>query len=203
MFLDDCRWQADQGRGAERLHSCDAICRGLSRRCCYSIGFPIVPAHVLEPALAAGNFNPHVGYRHAAGQVDFARRLPDGSLCRGAANRVQALSVYWMRDDHGGQLPRLHGQVLLIVPDQKLSTCASTAGSTDVYSPRPEEVRRPARNSAAQLNINGRASRYRYRIAVFRLQSQSAPLHSKRRDRSALQMVYRSQLYARAGACGR
>ena len=118
----------------------------------YSIGFGIIPAHVLEPVYAAGNFN------HTWG-IDTP---PDKLISLGAYQMDRYVAAqqiafrrypsYWMRDDHGGQLPRLHGQVLLIVSDQNTQYLRFKAGLTDVYSPRPEEVN-GLREDAAQLNI--------------------------------------------------
>jgi peptide/nickel transport system substrate-binding protein len=118
----------------------------------YAIGFPIAPAHILEHALDSGQFNrtwgidtppqklialgPYRMERYVPGQlIDFARN-PD----------------YWMRDEHGGELPRLHGQVLLIVPDPNAQYLRFMDGQTDVYHPRPEEVF-SLREDAAKLKI--------------------------------------------------
>src|SRR6266446_5178767 len=118
----------------------------------YSIGFPIVPAHALEHALDSGQFNrtwgidtlpqklisrgPYRMERYVPGQLIKFTRNPD----------------YWMRDEHGGELPRLHGQVLLIVPDPNAQYLRFMDGQTDVYNPRPEEVF-SLRENAAKLNI--------------------------------------------------
>jgi peptide/nickel transport system substrate-binding protein len=118
----------------------------------YSIGFQIVPAHALEHALDSGQFNRTWGIdtppqklislgayrmqRYVPGQlIDFTRN-PD----------------YWMRDEHGGELPRLHGEALLIVPDPNAQYLRFMAGQTDVYNPRPEEVF-SLRENAEKLNI--------------------------------------------------
>ncbi len=118
----------------------------------YSIGFPIVPAHALEHGLDSGQFNrtwgidtppqklislgPYRMERYVPGQLIKFTRNPD----------------YWMRDEHGGELPRLHGQVLLIVPDPNAQYLRFMDGQTDVYNPRPEEVF-SLRENAAKLNI--------------------------------------------------
>src|SRR5262249_52185630 len=47
---------------------------------------------------------------------------------------------YWMKDEHGRRLPRLHRQTILIVQDQNAQYLRFLSGQTDVYSPRPEEV---------------------------------------------------------------
>jgi peptide/nickel transport system substrate-binding protein len=118
----------------------------------YSIGFGIIPAHVLEPIYTAGQFN------HAWG-IDTP---PDKLISLGAYQMERYVAAqqiafrrypsYWMRDEHGGQLPRLHGQVSLIVSDQNTQYLRFKAGLTDVYSPRPEEVN-GLREDAARLNI--------------------------------------------------
>jgi peptide/nickel transport system substrate-binding protein len=118
----------------------------------YSIGFPIVPAHALEHGLDSGQFNrtwgidtppqklislgPYRMERYVPGQLIKFTRNPD----------------YWMRDEHGGELPRLHGQVLLIVPDPNAQYLRFMDGQTDVYNPRPEEVF-SLRENAEKLNI--------------------------------------------------
>jgi peptide/nickel transport system substrate-binding protein len=106
----------------------------------YASGFSIVPAHALAPALQAGDFNRVWG-------IDTP---PDKLVSLGAYRMeryVPAQQIafkrnpgYWMRDEHGGELPRLHGQVLLIVPDQNTQFLRFMAGMTEVYTPRPEEV---------------------------------------------------------------
>jgi peptide/nickel transport system substrate-binding protein len=117
-----------------------------------SAEFGIVPAHILAPELDAGRFNHIWGIdtppaklislgayqmdRYVPGQLIAFRRYPD----------------YWMRDDHGGQLPRLHGQVQLIVPDQNAQYLRFVGWMTDVYNPRPEEVW-TLRDRASQLKI--------------------------------------------------
>jgi peptide/nickel transport system substrate-binding protein len=118
----------------------------------YSVGFGIIPAHVLEPQYTAGNFN------HTWG-IDTP---PDKLISLGAYQMDRYVAAqqigfkrypsYWMHDEHGGQLPRLHGQVILIVPDQNTQYLRFRAGLTDVYSPRPEEVN-GLRNDSASMNI--------------------------------------------------
>ncbi|MGH8011234.1 MAG: ABC transporter substrate-binding protein, partial [Candidatus Binataceae bacterium] len=59
---------------------------------------------------------------------------------------------YWMKDPHGGELPRLHGERLLIVQDQNAQYMRFLAGQLDVYNPRPEEVA-TLRDKAAAMKI--------------------------------------------------
>jgi len=118
----------------------------------YSIGFPIVPAHALEHALDSGQFNRTWGIDTppqeliSLGQYRMENYVP-GQLIKFARN-----PDYWLRDEHGGELPRLHGQVLLIVPDPNAQYLRFMDGQTDVYNPRPEEVF-SLRENAAKLNI--------------------------------------------------
>lgn len=118
----------------------------------YSIGFAIIPAHVLEPIYRAGKFNqtwnidtrpkelvglgPFLMTRYVQGQMIQSKRNPD----------------FWMKDEHGGALPRLRGQTLLIVPDQNAAYLKFLAGQLDTYEPRPEEVV-DLRDRAKRLNI--------------------------------------------------
>jgi peptide/nickel transport system substrate-binding protein len=118
----------------------------------YAIGFDIMPAHVLETPLKAGTFTRTWGIdtppsnlislgmygmqRYVPGQLIAFDRNPD----------------YWMHDPNGQKLPRLHGQDLLIVPDQNAQYLRFRSGLTDIYSPRPEEVL-TLRDDAPQLNI--------------------------------------------------
>jgi len=48
--------------------------------------------------------------------------------------------TYWMRDENGGQLPRLFAQVLMIVTDRNAMYLRFMSGLLDVYRPRAEEV---------------------------------------------------------------
>jgi peptide/nickel transport system substrate-binding protein len=118
----------------------------------YSIGFPIVPAHVLEPALASGQFNRTWGIDTAPdklvslGPYRMLRYVPGQQIA------FVRNPGFWMRDERGGQLPRLAGQVLLIVPDQNAQYLRFMGGLTDVYTPRPEEVF-SLRERAASLGI--------------------------------------------------
>lgn len=118
----------------------------------YSIGFELLPAHLLERALEEDRFNrvwgidasplqivglgPYRMMRYAPSQLVEFRRNPH----------------YWMRDARGGALPRLRGQVTMIVQDQNADYLRFLSGQTDVYAPRPEEVL-DLRDKAAQLKI--------------------------------------------------
>ncbi len=106
----------------------------------YAVGVPIVPEHVLAKPLASAQFNrtwgidtppadliclgPYRMERYVPGQLLAFKRNP----------------AYWMRDEHGGQLPRLLAQVQMIVPDRNAMYLRFMSGLIDVYRPRAEEV---------------------------------------------------------------
>jgi peptide/nickel transport system substrate-binding protein len=106
----------------------------------YSLGIQVIPAHILEPVWKAGNFN------HTWG-IDTP---PDKLIGNGAYKmthysqsqlvRYDRNENYWMKDEHGGQLPRLHGQTVTIVPDQNTAYLRYLSGQIDTYGPRAEEV---------------------------------------------------------------
>lgn len=120
-----------------------------------SLQFSILPAHALATAYAAGRFNhtwgidtppdrltalgPFLMTRYVPAQLLAYRRNPD----------------FWMRDEHNGRLPRLKGEVRLIVPDQNAQYLQFQSGMTDVYRPRPEEVW-PLEQAESKLNITVR-----------------------------------------------
>ena len=106
----------------------------------YALEVPIIPEHVLAKALAARQFNhtwgidtppaaliclgPYRMERYVPGQLLAFKRNP----------------TYWMRDETGGQLPRLFAQVLMIVTDRNAMYLRFMSGLLDVYRPRAEEV---------------------------------------------------------------
>lgn len=106
----------------------------------YSIGIPVIPAHILEPVWKAGNFNHTWGIDTPPAQL-----VGDGPyhMTRYAQSQVVQYdrnNDFWMKDEHGGQLPRLHGQTVTIVQDMNAAYLRYLSGQIDVYSPRPEEV---------------------------------------------------------------
>jgi peptide/nickel transport system substrate-binding protein len=106
----------------------------------YAIGVPIIPEHVLAKALAAGQFNRTWGIDTpppdliGLGPYQMTRYVPGQLLA------FQRNPGYWMRDEHGGQLPRLHGQAKMIVSDRNAMYLRFMSGLLDVYRPRAEEV---------------------------------------------------------------
>jgi len=121
----------------------------------YSIGAPIIPAHLLEPVYKAGKFNQAWNIDTpprdllALAQFVMTRYVPS-QLLQYAAN-----PNFWMHDEKGAPLPRLHGQTTLIVPDLNAEYLKFLAGQLDGYTPRPEEVV-SLRERAKELNITVR-----------------------------------------------
>ncbi|MGO9264683.1 MAG: ABC transporter substrate-binding protein [Candidatus Binataceae bacterium] len=118
----------------------------------YAIGFPIIPEHLLAGPLSKGQFNRTWGIDTpparliSLGAYRMARYVPGQQIA------FARYADYWMREPDGGRLPRLHGQMLLIVPDRNAQYLRFVGGMTDVYSPRPEEVF-SLQEKAAQLGI--------------------------------------------------
>ena len=121
----------------------------------YSIGFPIIPAHTLEPIYNAGHFNQTWNINTSPkdlvglGPYEMTRYVP--------AQMVQYIRNpnFWKKDEQGGVLPRLRGETILIVPDQNAGYLKFLSGQTDVYGHydlRPDEVV-DLRDKAKRLNI--------------------------------------------------
>ncbi|HYB92442.1 MAG TPA: ABC transporter substrate-binding protein [Candidatus Binataceae bacterium] len=106
----------------------------------YAIQIPIIPAHVLEPIYAAGKFNQSWGINTPVDQL-----IGDGAykMTRYVQSQVVQYarnSDFWMKDEHGGALPRLRGQTEIIVQDMNAAYLRFLSGQIDIYGPRPEEV---------------------------------------------------------------
>jgi len=106
----------------------------------YSIGIPVIPEHLLNGPYEKGTFNRTWGINTPVTQV-----IGDGAYRM--ARYVPAQSIqfrqnpqYWMKDEQGAPLPRLHGRSYLIVPDQNVEFLRFLAGQVDIYTPRPQEV---------------------------------------------------------------
>jgi peptide/nickel transport system substrate-binding protein len=106
----------------------------------YAIGVPIVPAHVLEPALAAGKFNHTWGINTAPGKIVGLGQFEMARYVQAQFVQFKRNPEYWMHDEKGERLPRLHGETLQIVPDGNAQYLRFLAGQIDTYTPRPEEV---------------------------------------------------------------
>ncbi len=118
----------------------------------YSIGFGILPEHLLREAHDSGGFNRVWG-------IDTS---PDKIVGMGPFRMTRYVPAqfvsyirnpdYWMRDENGARLPRLRGRELLIVQDQNAAYLKFLSGQIDAHSPRPEEVL-DLRNKAASMRI--------------------------------------------------
>jgi peptide/nickel transport system substrate-binding protein len=106
----------------------------------YSIGITVIPAHVLEPVWKAGNFNHSWGINTPPAAI-----IGDGAfkMTRYVQNqfaRFARNSDYWMKDEKGAPLPRLHGKAVQIIPDANATYLRYLYGQIDIYPPRAEEV---------------------------------------------------------------
>lgn len=105
-----------------------------------SIGFDILPKHILGQALKDGTFTQSWGIDTppekivGTGPYRLVRYVP-AQLLQYARN-----PNYWMRDEAGGALPRLAERTSLIVPDQNTMYLKFLDRQLHLYSPRPEEV---------------------------------------------------------------
>src|SRR6202022_1794424 len=75
----------------------------------YAIGVPIVPAHVLEPALEAGKFNHTWGINTAPEKIVGLGQFEMARYVQAQFVQFNRNPEYWMRDEQGERLPRLHG----------------------------------------------------------------------------------------------
>lgn len=106
----------------------------------YSAVIPIVPAHILEPIWKAGNFNHAWGINTPPGQIVGDGAYEMTQYVQGQFVRFARNEDYWMKDEHGGQLPRLHGLVMQVISDANATYLRYLYGQLDVYAPRAEEV---------------------------------------------------------------
>jgi peptide/nickel transport system substrate-binding protein len=106
----------------------------------YSLGIQVIPAHILEAIWKAGDFNHTWGIDTAPDKIvgDGAYQLT--RYAQSQAANYDRNNAYWMKDEHGGQLPRLHGQTITIVQDQNAEYLRYLSGQIDIYDPRAEEV---------------------------------------------------------------
>jgi peptide/nickel transport system substrate-binding protein len=118
----------------------------------YSIGIPVMPAHILEPVWKAGNYNHTWGIDTPPDKLVGNGPYHMTHYTQGQVVRYDRNENYWMKDEHGGQLPRLHGQTVTIVPDQNAEYLRYLSGQIDTYGPRPEEVS-PLQAKAKELDI--------------------------------------------------
>ncbi len=157
-----------------------------------SIGFGVLPKHLLGAALAAGTFAQQWGIDTppeqlvGTGPYRMTRYVPAQYL------QYARNPDYWMRDEQGGALPRLPEQTILIVPDQNTIYLKFLDGQMHYYAPRPEEVA-DVRARAERLGVTLERHRPRHRHAVRELQPQPRTLRAERPPRSAPRLVHRSR----------
>ena len=106
----------------------------------YSIGIPVMPAHILESVWKAGNFNHTWGIDTPPDKLVGNGPYRMTHYAQSQLVRYDRNNDYFMKDEHGGQLPRLHGQTVTIVQDQNAAYLRYLSGQIDVYGPRTEEV---------------------------------------------------------------
>jgi peptide/nickel transport system substrate-binding protein len=106
----------------------------------YSVGFQIIPEHVLKPVFTASGFNRIWGINTPPAQIVGAGPYRLTQYVPAQVLRFERNDRYWMRGENDGPLPRLKGQVTLIVQDQNAAYLRFLSGQTDLYTPRPEEV---------------------------------------------------------------
>jgi peptide/nickel transport system substrate-binding protein len=105
-----------------------------------SIGFPIMPKHILGLALKDGKFTQVWGIDTppdrlvGTGPYRLSRYVP-AQLLQYTRN-----PDYWMKDENDGALPRLAERTILIVPDQNTMYLKFLDRQLHIYSPRPEEI---------------------------------------------------------------
>lgn len=106
----------------------------------HSLSVPILPAHLLADALAAGEFTHRWGIDTPPDQVIGSGPYRMVQYVPAQFVRLARNPDYWMRDAEGERLPYLQEQTLRIVPDQNTAYLKFIAGETDVHNLRPEEV---------------------------------------------------------------
>lgn len=117
-----------------------------------SIGFPILPKHILGKALADGSFAQSWGIDTppekivGTGPYRMIRYVPAQLL------QYRRWERWWMRDENGGTLPRIAEQAMLIVPDQNTMYLKFLDNQLHYYAPRPEEIE-DIRGRAARLDV--------------------------------------------------
>jgi peptide/nickel transport system substrate-binding protein len=115
-------------------------------------GLQVIPAHILEPVWKAGDFNHTWGINTPPDKI-----IGNGTYKMVRYSQSQVVNYlrnegFWMKDEHGGQLPRLHGQNVTIVPDLNAEYLRYLSGQIDVYGPRAEEVY-PLEQKEKELSI--------------------------------------------------
>jgi peptide/nickel transport system substrate-binding protein len=105
-----------------------------------SMGFDILPQHILGPSLQNGTFNQQWGINTPPEQIIGTGPYRMVHYEPGQFIELQRNPDYWMRDGSGAVLPYIEHHTDLIVPNQDTVYLKFSAGQTDIHSPRPEEV---------------------------------------------------------------
>jgi peptide/nickel transport system substrate-binding protein len=114
---------------------------------------PIVPEHLLGAAYAAGKFNQTWGIDTAPGQLVGTGAFKMTRYVPSQVVQYVRNPDFWMKDEHGGELPRLHAETRMIVQDLNAAYLRFLSGQTDLFvHPRPEEVM-DLRDQQEQLGI--------------------------------------------------
>ena len=118
-----------------------------------SIGFDILPKHILGEALANKTFTQQWGVDTpperivGTGAYRMTRYVPSQFI------QYERNPNYWMHGGDGAQLPRVAGQTLLIVPDQNTIYLKFLDNQLHYYAPRPEEVD-DVQSRSERLNVD-------------------------------------------------
>jgi peptide/nickel transport system substrate-binding protein len=114
-----------------------------------SIGFAILPKHLLGKGLAEGTFTQTWGIDTPPEKVVGTGPYRMTRYVQAQLLQYQRWDGWWMHDDKSARLPRIAEQALLIVPDQNTMYLKFLDNQLHYYSPRPEEIE----------DIRGRAER--------------------------------------------
>lgn len=106
----------------------------------YTIGIPVMPAHILESVWKAGNYNHTWGIDTPPEKIVGNGAYKMTRYAQSQAVNYDRYDDYWMKDEKGAQLPRLHGRTITIVQDQNAEYLRYLSGQIDIYDPRTEEV---------------------------------------------------------------
>ena len=105
-----------------------------------SIGFAILPKHILGKALVDGTFTQMWGIDTPPEKIIGTGRYRMVRYVQAQLLQYQRWDGWWMKDESGGRVPRLAEQAILIVPDQNTMYLKFLDSQLHYYSPRPEEI---------------------------------------------------------------
>jgi peptide/nickel transport system substrate-binding protein len=106
----------------------------------FSLGFEIVPKHLLAAALAEDRFTQQWGINTPPEQIVGTGPYRIAQYVQGQFVRLRRNPEYWMQDGDGRRLPYIDERLVLIVPSQDTMYLKFRDGQTDLLWPRPEEV---------------------------------------------------------------